>query len=186
MKRVILLSLLIVAFLATNSFAQTQKRYSSKGCWEIGGTIGFSSITPVANGVSGDAVTSFSLSPIGGYFIMKGVELGAQFLFNTASQQNNTETTFGFYAVPAYVFDTKTMAFPYIGGMLGYTSSSAANVTASGFSWGLLGGVKLNLVGHSLLGIGVNYRQETLSPSGATTRSGRNVLEIVTGWTIFL
>lgn len=170
---------------ASSTFAQVHPLFASKGVTEVGGSISFVSTTPVSNGSTGDALTTFSLQPFIGYFVADGFELGLNPLgITTTSFHGSSSTRITIFAAPSYNFRTAGVTFPFIEALLGYTSQSDGS-TLSGFSWGGRAGVKLAVGGNALVNIGMQYLQITMNPNGATNRFGTNQLSITAGFTVW-
>jgi opacity protein-like surface antigen len=70
--------------------------------------------------------------------------------------------------------------------LAGYSSYSAGSYSASGFSWGVRGGVKVLVVQHVIIQVGVQYIQVTENPSGVTSRYGYNELLVGAGFSVWL
>lgn len=155
--------------------------FASRGVTELGGSLTFQSTTSVVNGQTGGTVTEFSLMPYIGYFFTDGFELGFN-PFGITTVEGNTSLLF--LLAPSYNFKTGSLAYPFIEALLGYASQSNGD-TRSGFSWGLRGGVKLAVVGNSLLNMGLEYLQVTTNPSGAVERYGYNQVAFNVGFTVW-
>lgn len=181
LSRSTVLTLAIIASLASVSFAQEARKFAAKGCTELGGSVSFQSLTPVTNGNTGDAVTIFSFAPFIGYFVADGFEIGVNPLGITSV---SSTTQIMILAAPSYNFTTEGIAYPFIEALLGYTSQSNGS-SRSGFTWGGRGGVKLAVTDKGLLNLGIQYLQITLNPSGATNRYGSNQLAVSAGFTIW-
>ncbi|HEX2869070.1 MAG TPA: hypothetical protein VHO03_18660 [Ignavibacteriales bacterium] len=169
----------------SSSLTYAQRSYgggfASPGVVELGGGLTFQSTTNVTNGNTGGTTTVFSLQPYVGYFFTDGFELG----FNPFGIQTVEGTTnLLFLLAPSYNFHTGSIAYPFIEALLGIASHSDGD-TRSGFSWGLRGGVKLNIVGNSNLNLGLEYLQITENPSGATSRYGYNQVAFNVGFTVW-
>jgi hypothetical protein len=173
----------ILAVLAAPASGQ-ETFFGKKGTVEIAGGISFSSLTPVTNGHTGDATTLFSLGPEIGYFVVDGFEIG----FNpgisllpgisviTPSEGEGT-TILQLFAYPAYNLHIEgSQVTPFLQVPFGYTSMSSGNVTQSGFSWGIKGGIKVAATSHLLLTFYGQYFSMDFSSEQATERSGFNVL----------
>ena len=172
---------LVVACYCPSS-SQGTKRFAMEGTTELGGSISFLSVTPVSNGRSGDSYTIFSFSPFIGYFITDGFELGVDpFAITTTS---GSITVVNVLVAPSYNFKTDGIAYPFVEGLLGYSSISDGS-TSNGVSWGLRGGVKLAVVDQGLLNLGLQYLQITTNPSGASNRYGSNQFSFTAGFTIW-
>lgn len=176
---------LLATVLFSSSVSHAQRYgaggFASPGVFELGGGLTFQSTTNVTNGNTGGTTTMFSLQPYVGYFITDGFELG----FNPFGIQTvEGNTTLLFLLAPSYNFRTGSIAYPFIEGLLGLASHSDGD-TRSGFSWGLRGGVKLAIVGNSLLNLGLEYLQITENPSWATDRYGYNQVAFNVGFTVW-
>jgi outer membrane protein len=186
----------VVALLTSAAFAQ---EFAKKGVVELGGNVGFTSITAIADGKSAsNSTTIFQISPTVGYFVMDGLEIGIDPLelgyagtsatsgLTTLSEGSYTMTMVGIWAFGAYHFLTGGNAFPYLQALVGYTSESeTGSPGASGLSYGFAGGAKFKLTGGLLLNAGISYKFYTYNPSGATNRFGLNVLGIGAGFSGF-
>jgi hypothetical protein len=189
---------MIVMIVATSAPVHSQERLqplkkqsTSRGTWEFGGTLGFSSTQPVTNGTTGESVSVLTVEPLVGYFIFDGWEIGAHpagLVYRSAGGQTSTEIRT--LASVSYNLKTATIVTPYVSGLGGFTaeivSTSGARTTRQGFSWGGQAGIKVGLVEHGTLVIAAQYLQISLSPAGATTRSGINEFSIQAGWTVWL
>lgn len=184
---------LFVIFLLGTSFIYAQN-FPSKGTIELGGSVGFSSTTSVYNGESSDhSLTSFSLQPYFGYFIINNFELGIVPSFTSLSYNDQSQTNFGIYVAPAWNFDLHSNIFPFVEARLGYNTSSyddgnslTDDPSSSGLAWGLRGGLKAQVGNSALVNVAVSYDQITLEPSGwSGDRIGENIFGINAGFTIF-
>lgn len=189
MKNFTILFIFIVSILFSNSiYSQNIKMFGSKGVWELGGTVFYSNTTTISNGNNGGHFGVFQFQPSAGYFIHKGIEIGLQPSISNSNQSGYSITNMSLYFAPAYNFILKSKVYPAFVALIGYTSqtSSAPNSTSlGGFSWGFQTGVKINLLGNSLLLVGVQYVQTTLNASGAANRTGNNTLTLGAGWNVF-
>ena len=180
-----LFAVLCTALLATQfCFAQGQKQFATQGVTELGGDFTFVSVTPVVNGVSGNNVTVVSLNPTIGYFVSDNWEVGADpFGLTFISGGGGSQVSLLFFG--AYNFKTESAGFPFVEGLLGYTSESDGS-SRNGLSWGVRGGIKAPIAGQALVNIAGEYLQVTLDPSNSTNRWGYNQFSIVTGLSIWL
>jgi len=191
MKKVLLL-VLAVLFVTSASFAQLNGKFAKKSQWELGGSISFTSVTPVFAGTTGDATSTFTLAPAAGYFITDGFELGAVVNFTSVTTPDllggsSSYSTYAFVLAPTYNFNLKSQFYPYILGAIGYNSYKPKSGDASsGLVWGFEGGLKANVAANALVKLGIGYTQQTLNLSGASDRSGANSLGVVIGVGIFL
>lgn len=168
------------------SIGQETENFAAKGVTELGGSISYQSVTPVYNGVTSDAITLFTISPFIGYFVTDGFELGVNPLGVTlASYGGGSTTQLMVLLAPSYNFITKGRAFPFIEGLIGYTSIGNGS-ERDGLSWGGRAGVKHAITNHGLLNLSVQYLLITTNPSGASNRYGSNNLSIAAGLTVWL
>jgi hypothetical protein len=184
MKKFTLLVTLLGLALATHASRAQEPFFARAGTVEISGSISFSSLTPVSNGETSDATTLLSLGPEIGYFPIEGLEIG----FNpgmallpgvsvvTPAQGDGT-TILQLFAFGGYNYHARgSQAIPFIQIPFGYTSLSSGNITQSGFSWGVKGGIKTVPAGHLLLTVYGEYLLLSFTPENATERSGFNFL----------
>jgi hypothetical protein len=176
---VCLLLLYQIAPAAKSNFAQ-------KGEIELGGSLGYMSSTPVYGGQTGTATSTIQLSPYFGYFISDGFELGVDpFSIVSISSGGSSMTQILFLIAPSYNFTTSGNIYPFVEGLIGYSSISGGGTTGSGLCWGLKGGIKINITGNGLLNFGLQYAQYTYTPSGSSDRVGSNNISLIGGFTIF-
>lgn len=177
--------LAIVLLVSAATFSQD---FCQKGTWELGGSVGFSSSTPVYNGNTGDASSTFQLSPQAGYFITDNFELGLIPLQYVSYKVGSSSIAqFNFLVAPTWNFDSKTNVYPYVQGLLGYgTISAGSSSSLSGLDYGLQGGVKIEVAKSSLINIGLSYVMTNRTPSGVTGRYGSNDLKLVAGFSVFI
>ena len=90
MKKLLTVLFALVLFVG---FSQAQN-FGKKGVIEVGGGLGFSSTTAVANGETADeSLTNISVMPYVGYFIIDGLELGVNPLgFSYSKFGDNSHT----------------------------------------------------------------------------------------------
>jgi hypothetical protein len=171
-----------------------EKGFATKGVTEFSGSVAFSSFTPVSNGTTGDATTLFSFGPKIGYFPFDEFELGFDpgvsllpgISVETPAQGNST-VMLQLFAFVGYNFNLEgSKVHPFLEVPFGYTSMDTGNSTDTGFSWGVKGGVKIEIVGHVLLGIYGEYLVITLNPRNSIDRNGFNFLSFGIGVGAFL
>jgi hypothetical protein len=172
-----------------------KKRFGSRGCIELGGTLGYSNISQVNGGKSLGRTTILSAGPSAGYFVFDGLEAGidpAGVVYTKSGGESLTELrSFGFVA---YHLQTGMPAVPYVAGLGGYGAAIASSgfsptgieSTRQGICWGGRAGVKVAVAEHANLVIGLQYIQTTLNSSGASSRSGTDEFSVAVGWTIWL
>jgi hypothetical protein len=186
------ISAAILAFLSLTLFPHRScaedRAFGSAGSTEAGGSITFVSTTPVSNGKTGDAISVFTIAPYIGYFAADGFEIGFNPGLIYMSYGGSSATQLSLYLAPSYNFITDGKTFPFIEGLLGYTTNSSGNSSSSsgGLCWGGRAGLKVNVTGHGLLLIALQYSQITLEPSGwSGSRYGSNVLSVSAGFTVW-
>jgi len=187
-KNILLFLVVVIIFLFfNNAYSQTKKEFAKEHTVELGGSIGFSSITPVENGRTYESMTSISFHPYVGYFFTDGFEVGLIPGIDDMSMGGDHYTTFVIYLAPAYNFKTQSIAYPYVQAGIGYNSVSYfSSKTYSGFAWQIEGGVKLNLFGNSLLKFSFEYNQKTQNSENHTgDRNGYNIFNFVVGFNVF-
>ena len=184
--------LVVFCLLFVSSQIILGQNFATKGAIELGGSIGFSSTTAVSNGESGDdALTTISIDPYFGYFIIDGLELGIIPSYTSLSQGDESISNFGIYLAPAWNFNLKSNLFPFIEGRIGYNSANydfgENDNTLSGLAWGLRGGLKMQVGNSSLVNFALYYNQLTMNPDGwEGDRNGENIYGVTAGFTIFL
>ena len=152
--------------------------------------MGFIASTDVANGSTGETGYTLTATPYVGYFIIHGLEVGANPLAVRWTRQGGTTTTeLRMLASVAYNFFAGSSLYPFVEGLAGYSrqesSGNGSSSTLSGFSWGGRGGVKIALLEHSVLVLGGQYLQVTLNPEGADSRFGSNEITAFAGWSVW-
>jgi hypothetical protein len=179
--------MLAVSFGTT--FSQDAK-FATKGIVEIGGSVSFSSFTPVVNGESAeDGLSILTFAPQFGYFLGDGFELGFATgisllpgISSISPDEGDGVTLVQLFAAPSYNFTTGSeSAFPFIEGLLGFTSVASGGDDASGFSYGGRAGAKIVLVDHLLMTVSGQYLLITFNPEGADERNGFNYLSFGVG-----
>ncbi len=175
-----------LVFLPMN--AQAGEKFGMKKQIEVGGSIAFSSTTPVQAGQTGDATTDFAIEPYVGYFIIDGFELGLIPMIDIQSPPGggSSTTLMNIFLAPAWTFQLQnSMVTPFIEALVGFTSQSSGGNSASGFSWGGRAGAKFMVTGNGLLNFDVRYLMLTANPSGSSERNGQNLLQVGLGFTVF-
>ena len=189
MKRLLGVSvaLVVLSMLLVPANAQASD-FAKKGQVEAGGTISFTSMTPVFGGATGSASSVFSIQPYVGYFLMDGFELGLRPEISILSPSSGSSVTdLTIFLAPAYNFKLQNSTVtPFIEGLVGFTSiSGGGGTSASGFSWGVHGGIKVAVTGNGLLNVALGYEQLTYTPSGVSERVGQNDFGVAVGFTVF-
>ena len=191
-KHSIILIILLISIFSISTNSQKLKTFGTKGVWELGGSVYYTNTSYILNGESkGDSYGQLQFQPYAGYFVTNNFELGIQPNLNILFMSGETYTTTGIYFAPSYNFTIKkSIVYPEIKALIGYTSGSgsdpvSSSETRSGFSWGAEGGVKINILGNSLLFFGLQYRQETYNSSSDPARDGYNIITFGAGWKVF-
>ena len=180
----IVITIVLIAALHMAPAAAQDKDFGKAGSIEIAGGISFASITPVANGETGDALTLLSLGPEIGYFVADGFEIGFSpgvSLLPGVSvitpDQGDALTILQLFASPAYNLHLEgSTVNPFLQVPFGYTSLSSGGDSQSGFSWGVKGGIKVVATSHLLLTFYGQYLALSFTPENATERAGLNFL----------
>ena len=188
---VVRLAALVILLLCGAATALSQDHsYALKGCVELGGSASYASLTPVNHGVSGGSTSMLNIAPLAGYFPVEGLEIGLSpgvstlsvpggFSTVSTSGVDESLTLLQLFAFGGYNFRLReSNVIPFGEAMIGYSSQSSGGSSASGFSWGLRGGVKLAPVDHFLLAFSVQYLALNYTQANEPERSGLNVLLI--------
>jgi hypothetical protein len=171
MKKVTLVVFAIASLLASSAFAGD---FATRGCIELGGTVGFTSQT---------GLTTFDIGPYVGYFIMDQLEIGLRPNIAVISPSGGSSSTnINVVAAPAWNFKLSNPSLtPFVEAQIGFNStSSGGGASTSGFVWGGLGGVKILMGSNGLLNFGLGYTSTTVNSVST------NVFGIQGGFTIFL
>lgn len=203
----------ILVFVLSVSIVTFSQDFAKKGIWELGGSVGFMSITGVSGGTTDPAATTiFTFSPEAGYFITDNFELALlPFSISTESTpnftyhvQNNqivvtttttTTTSFRFLIAPTWNFDIQSNIYPYIQVLIGYGTESFKNDTPypdgydyseSGLDYGAQAGIKIQVAKSSILNLGVSYLMTNREQSSETSRFGNNIFQIMAGFSVFI
>ena|ERR1035437_2200245 len=179
----------IIVFILSVSIVTFSQDLAKKGTWELGGGIGFSSLTYVDAGTTdaNGAHTTFSISPEAGYFITDNFELGLLPLsFTSSSYNGNSSSQFNFLVAPTWNFDLQSKVYPYVQALIGYGSISSGGSSESGLDYGGQAGIKVQIASSSVLNIGLQYLSVTRDPSGSSDRYGYNYFQLMAGFSVFL
>lgn len=191
-------SLAVIIFLiSADSFSQSREnKYARQGTWETGGNFYFTSTAEeysINDGTyaisSKHEHTNFSTLVNAGCFVINGLKLGADAGMEADDIWGHTHTYVKLYFTPEYVFRTGTIAFPYAGVSVGYSSKlTQLNFTHEGFSWGIKTGTKINIAGNSLLDIGLRYYEQKYtyeSVSSDRREETHKQFGVSAGWSVF-
>ena len=107
---------------------------------------------------------------------------------NILDVAHSTSTTkfYGIFAVPGYTFNTNSNVFPFIEGIVGYTSVDFGAGSNSGLSYGGKGGIKVMVGNNGAASFGFSYMIIDVSPSGSTGRTGFNNFAFSVGYSVFI
>lgn len=167
-----------------------RKRFALAGVWELGGSATFQRSVPVVNGVAGDAVYTLSAFPYVGWFVLDGLELGANPLgVSMTKTDGSTVVDLRLLFAPSYNFWMRGEWYPFIEGLAGYTaritSDDDGDATDDGITWGGRVGVKFWVAEQGLLTVGVQYLAVTLDPSNAADRNGSDEIAGAVGFSVW-
>jgi hypothetical protein len=178
----------ILTFFLSFSVIVLSQDFANKGTWELGGSVGFTGTTPVFAGKvsTSNAISVFTFSPEASYFITDNFEVGLKPLSLMFINSNDQTTEFSFLIAPAYNFELKRHIYPYIQALIGYGIASSGAYSASGFDFGIQGGVKIVVAKSSVLNFGLSYLMTNRTPSGTTDRYGYNIIQLVAGFSVFI
>lgn len=153
----------------------------TKGDWVISGNTGFGfnnvSTTVKAEGQSADGpkVSTFSLTPSVGYFVIDklavGIDLGLASATTKYEGAKSTTTSFSVMPTATYYFTNDSKFVPFLGAGIGYASvknkgevnfmglSSSDETTTDGLAWKVKGGVTYMATQSLGINLGVSYDQ---------------------------
>jgi hypothetical protein len=144
MRKKAMVLCLMILLVGGVSFAQVKKRPMDKGTFNVAGGVTFSSSSGDFYGDEADSV--FSLTPSARYFIIDGLAVGLDFLLQTNSDGEDSETTVGVGPAVAYMFDVNSPSiYPYVGTgvAFGSYSRSWSKYTTTALIFKLAGGVAI-------------------------------------------
>lgn len=90
-------------------------------------------------------------------------------------------------AAPSYNFSTGSIAYPFLEGLIGYTSTSQSGgfATSTGITWGGRAGVKVAVAGQALLNLAIQFNGTGWTQNGEPVQSNSNELSISAGFTVW-
>lgn len=186
---VLCIVLLVTITLVTDAPAQeARKTFASQGVWEVGGTMSFSTTWNVNGGAASTTpLYSLDLNPAFGYFVIDGLEIGANPLgVSYVSQGSSNYTLLKLLGSVAYNFKTPARVYPYVEGLAGYSLLLVDGDDPGGFTWAGRAGIKVAIGSSALLNVGAEYLQATLNLPGQSSRNGYNRLAVTAGFAIWL
>ena len=153
----------------------------TKGDWVISGNtgLGFNSVdsTIKANGesVDGPKVSTFSVTPSVGYFVINKLAVGIDLGFTSATTKyegaKSTITSFSVMPTATYYFTNDSKFVPFLGAGVGYASNKSKGeaefmgitnsdeITTDGLAWKVKGGVTYMATQSLGINLGVSYDQ---------------------------
>jgi outer membrane protein len=156
----------------------------TKGDWVISGNtgLGFNATSSKikANGQSEDGpkISSFSVTPSVGYFVINGLAVGIDLGFNsTTTKQDGDKMTYSTFSVMptgTYYFNTGGKFFPFVGAGVGYASTKtkysfsssisdpllfSGDATEDGLAWKAKAGVTFMATQSLGINLGVGFDQ---------------------------
>ena len=194
-KSLFVLTIIIMLFSAAACSVHAQ--FARQGVVEFGGSIAYSSTTTVSNGNTASNSTSIlNFLPYVNYFLTDGFSVALSPGINYLKYANLSDgiTNLDLFVVPGYTFNTNSMFYPYVEGLIGYTSLTSnsnplggtSSLNQGGVSWGLKGGVKYLIGKNGLFSVGIAYTQLNFSPKGASNRTGANDIALSMGFSVFI
>lgn len=184
----VLVALLVVTSLIVPASGLSSEKFANKGQVELGGMLNFTSNTHVTAGTTGDAATTFALTPFVGYFFMDQFEVGLNLRLNSTTFRGNTSSDYTFLLSPAWNFRIQNSnVTPAVAFLIGYGSTTTnSGITSSGLSLGGRAVAKIQVVSNANLHVGLEYLMNTRNPSGYSgARDGDNILNVDVGFAIF-
>lgn len=131
MKKLLAFALMFTLVFAVSASAQD---FFDQGLIEIGGSVGFSSSSgDLYENAAGDGSTSMNFSPMGGYFVIDNLSVGAVISYSSYGQGDYSSSSTMFGPVFEYYY-SEMMGPGYIYGSVSYmlTGSSWDDGTNSG------------------------------------------------------
>jgi outer membrane protein len=153
----------------------------TKGDWVISGNTGagFNSINTTvkvgSESADGPKVTTFSVSPSVGYFVINKLAVGIELGYTTATTKYEgikaTTSSFSVMPTATYYFTNDSKFVPFLGAGIGYASvknsgetdfmgiSASDETTTDGLAWKVKGGVTYMATQSLGVNLGVSYDQ---------------------------
>ncbi len=193
----VIIVLLMIAITSSSQTIKPKSIYAKQKTFEIGGEIFLTSTEYKSEASypmyysSNETVLYFAVNASAGVFVINGLKLGVEPVIAFQSYDNGNQTSLKLYFTPEYIFDLKTNVYPFIGGSVGYTSTSYSNSynssTESGFSWGAKGGLKVNAFGNALINLGISYYSEVYNYNNTygEVKRQNNIIGLKAGISLF-
>lgn len=182
----------------------------TKGDWVISGNtgFGFNNVTTKvkAEGQSADGpkVSTFSLTPSVGYFVIDklavGIDLGLTSATTKYEGTKSTTTSFSVMPTATYYFTNDSKFVPFLGAGIGYASvknkgevnfmglSSSDETTTDGLAWKVKGGVTYMATQSLGINLGVSYDQFSNKETymGTDVKTKVNTFGVNVGFSYFI
>jgi len=182
----------------------------TKGDWVISGNtgFGFNNVTTKvkAEGQSADGpkVSTFSLTPSVGYFVIDklavGIDLGLTSATTKYEGTKSTTTSFSVMPTATYYFTNDSKFVPFLGAGIGYASvknkgevnfmglSSSDETTTDGLAWKVKGGVTYMATQSLGVNLGVSYDQFSNKETymGTDVKTKVNTFGVNVGFSYFI
>ena len=152
----------IICILAVVSTSSKAQLFTSKGTVELGGEFSFTSQSSTVTGgsyYSGGSSESYNVlmfSPYIGVMTGKGFELG----FMPSIAHGGDVTLLDLFFAPAININTGGSAYPYVEGLIGYSTYGGGSST-SGLGIGISGGIKARIGSSALFLFNVKYLHQS-------------------------
>ncbi|WP_294285182.1 OmpW family outer membrane protein [uncultured Chryseobacterium sp.] len=153
----------------------------TKGDWVFSGNTGFgfnnvtTKVKAAGQSADGPKVSSFSLTPSVGYFVIDklavGIDLGLSSTTTKYEGEKNTTTSFSVMPTATYYFANDSKFVPFLGAGIGYASaktkeqinamgvSNSDETTVDGLAWKVKGGVTYMATQSLGINLGVGFDQ---------------------------
>lgn len=156
----------------------------AKGDWVISGNTGFgfnnvnTTVKVGTESTDGPKVSTFSITPSAGYFVIDGLAVGIDLGYNsTITKQNGDKiavSSFSVMPTATYYFQTGSKFVPFLGAGIGYVSNKVKydfndafadpilmqeETTTDGLAWKVKGGVTYMATQSLGINLGVSYDQ---------------------------
>jgi hypothetical protein len=193
-----IIALLLIAVTSNSQTIKQKSVYAKQMTFEIGGDIFVNSTNYTRektkyNSSINETQQNYIIDVNAGIFVVNGLKLSIEPAIEISSYNDYTMTHLKLYFTPEYVFNLKSVVYPYIGGSVGYTSANYSSPLSSspsqgGFSWGAKGGMKVNAFGNALINVCVLYYQETYNYTDSyegDVKMHNNIFGVKAGFSVF-
>ncbi len=190
MKKLVVVLAVAVSFLAFSTcFAQTK---TAKGKIELGGNVSFSHNSFSLDGSGQGSMSTFTLFPRVGYFIINKLELEPQLMIQSVTispegGESHTQAIYGGILSVSYNFESSSNLVPFVFGGIGFLGNSftgATDLKTSLILPSVGGGLKIFLTEKGVLRTEAFY-QRTTNSSGEDKLTD-NGFGISLGLSVFL